>query len=296
MSLLAAAAAAVFAYLLVGYLVGIVPHHRLRTRERRDAPSQRQIWLTQAGLDVSPAQFALWSAGVGVIGFLVAYAVTGSLWIAVPPAIALVFLPRWYYARKRLQRLSEVVRAWPDGLRHLAASVRSGMSLPVALEDLARAGPDGLRQALARYPTLAHVFGVVPALEIVRDELADPTTDRIVEVLILAVERGGSLVPEILDDLAEATTRDLRTLEEIRTNSLEQRLNARIVFAIPWLVLVLLTARPSAYRDFYQSPAGLVVVVVAGVLSAVGAWWVTRLGKQPDERRVFGRSSRRVRS
>jgi tight adherence protein B len=296
MNLLAATAAAVFAYFVVGYLVGVVPQRRLRTPAPRNAPTRRQVWLIQAGLDVSPVQFVLWSVAVGVVGFLVAYAVTGSLWIAVPPAIALMFLPRWYYGRRRLHRLSEVLRAWPDGLRHLAASVRSGMSLPVALDDLALAGPDGLRQALARYPTLAHVFGVAPALEIVRDELADPTTDRIVEVLILAVERGGSLVPEILDDLAEATTRDLRTLEEIRTNSLEQRLNARIVFAIPWLVLVLLTARPSAYRDFYQSPAGLVVVVIAGVLSAVGAWWVTRLGGQPDERRVFGDSSRGAKS
>jgi tight adherence protein B len=139
------------------------------------------------------------------------------------------------------------------------------------------------------------VFGVRAALEIVRDELADPTTDRVVEVLILANERGGALVPDILQDLAEATTQDIRTLEEIRTNSLEQRLNARIVFAVPWLVLVVLTARPSSYRDFYQTPAGLIVVAVAAILSGVGSWWVARLGREPDEQRVFGGSSPEVR-
>ena len=295
MRLLAAAAAAVCAYFAVGYIVGSAPRLELRTRRDRGQLSDTQIWLIQAGLDLTPARFRLWSFGVGVIGFLFAFAITGSVWIAVPPAVALMFGPRWFYARRRVRRLSEVLEAWPDGLRHLVASVRSGMSLPVALDELARTGPDGLRQAFARYPTLAKIFGVRPALEIVRDELADPTTDRVIEVLILATERGGVLVPDILHELAEATNQDIRTREEIRTNSLEQRLNARVVFAVPWLVLVLLTARPSAYREFYQSPAGFIVVAVAAVLSAVGAWWVARLGREPDEQRVFGGSSSEVR-
>ena len=230
MNVLAALAAGVFAYLLVGYLVGALPRrHHPASRLRREL-SSKQVWLTQAGLDVSPAMFRIWSLGAGLAGFLIAYAITGSLWIAVPPAVALTFLPHWFFSRRRIRRLAQVVEAWPDGLRHLVASVKSGQSLPVALDELARSGPDGLRSAFHRYPLLAQVYGVVPALEIVRDELADPTTDRVVEVLIVAVERGGSLVPEILGDLAEATTQDLRTMEEIRTQSLEQRLNARIVF------------------------------------------------------------------
>jgi len=295
MTLLAALAAAVFTYFAVGFTVGAAPRLELRSSRNRGRLSDTQVWLIQAGLDLTPARFRLGSFGVGVIGFLFAFAITGSVWIAVPPAVALMFGPRWFYARRRVKRLREVLEAWPDGLRHLVASVRSGMSLPVALDELARTGPDGLRQALVRYPTLARVFGVQPALEIVRDELADPTTDRVVEVLILATERGGALVPDILHDLAEATNQDIRTLEEIRTNSLEQRLNARIVFAVPWLVLVLLTARPSAYREFYQSPSGFIVVAGAAILSALGAWWVARLGREPDERRVFGGASSEVR-
>ena len=205
-----------------------------------------------------------------------------------PPAVALGLFPRWFFGRRRVRRLSEVQEAWPDGLRHLVASVRSGMSLAMGLDELSRTGPDGIREAFARYPTLAKVFGVKPALEIVRDELADPTTDRVIEVLVLANERGGALVPDILHDLAEATTQDIRTLEEIRTNSLEQRLNARIVFAVPWLVLVLLTIGDGPYRDFYRSAGGFIVVLVAALLSLFGAWWVARLGREPVEERVFG--------
>jgi tight adherence protein B len=292
-TLLIALLVAVFVYFAVGHIVGSAPE--LRLGDDSEEMSGAQVWLIQAGLDISPTMFRFWSFLLGVVTFLIGAAITGTFWVAAPPAVAAMFLPKWFYGRRRIKRLGEVQEAWPDGLRHLVASIRSGMSLPMALEELAATGPDGLRQAFGRYPTLARVFGVRPALEVIRDELADPTTDRIVEVLLLAHERGGPMVPDILRDLAEATTQDLRTAEEIRTNALEQRLNARIVFVIPWFVLVLLTARQGLYREFYQSPAGFLVVAVAAILSIAGSLLVARLGREDVEERVFGGSARGVR-
>jgi Flp pilus assembly protein TadB len=75
------------------------------------------------------------------------------------------------------------------------------------------------------------------------------------------------------------------------TDALEQKINARAVFALPWLVLLLLTARPGHFRDFYQSTGGLLVVGAAAVLSAVGVVLVTRLGRDPVEERVLAGST-----
>ena len=101
------------------------------------------------------------------------------------------------------------------------------------------------------------MLGTGPALEIVKEELADPTSDRVLEVLILAHERGGAIVRTILEDLVDATTKDLKLLDELETEGLEMRINARAVVVLPWLVLVALTARPGAFRDFYQSGGGV---------------------------------------
>jgi tight adherence protein B len=122
----------------------------------------------------------------------------------------------------------------------------------------------------------------------VKDDLADPTSDRVIEVLILAYERGGTVVPEILSDLAEATTRDLWTLEQVRSEALEQKLNSRIVFVLPWFVLVAMTAQSGAFRDFYSTRAGILVALVGGVMSLVGILIASKLGSQPAEPRVFG--------
>ena len=51
---------------------------------------------------------------------------------------------------------------------------------------------------------------------------------------------------EILEDLVVATTKDLKVLDEIDTEGLEMRINARAVLVLPWFVLVALTARAAA--------------------------------------------------
>jgi tight adherence protein B len=132
------------------------------------------------------------------------------------------------------------------------------------------------------------MLGTAPALEIVKQELADPTSDRVIEVLLLAQERGGSIVRSILDDLVEATTRDLKLRDELETEGLEMRINARAVVVLPWFVLVALTARPGPFRAFYRSPGGVVTLLVAAVLTAIGVLVLGRLGKEPGEQRVFG--------
>jgi tight adherence protein B len=244
-------------------------------------------WQSQAGLDVTPTQFWLASIGAGLATYLIVFALTSLPIVALMPAVVVATLPRAYFGRKRAQRLADVQEAWPDGLRDLIASVRSGSSLPNAIEGLAAFGPAPLRRAFQGFAVYSRSLGVVPALEMIRADLADPTSDRVIEVLILAYERGGSVVPEILSDLAEATTRDIWTMEQIRSEALEQKINARVVFVLPWFVLVAITAREGPFRDFYSTRAGLAVALLGGVMSLVGIAIASRLGSQPAEPRVF---------
>ncbi|MGZ8784567.1 MAG: type II secretion system F family protein [Acidimicrobiia bacterium] len=291
MRLLAALLAGVSVYLAVGYVTGSAPELRWRIDREVSGVSSRQLWLTQAGVQLSFGQFLLWSILLGVVAFGFGIALTGVVWVALPPAIAVAVLPRWYYGRRRLRRLNEVHEAWPDGLRHIVASLRTGLSLAAALDELERSGPAPLRLAFARFPALSRTLGVDSSLALIREELSDPTSDRVIEILMVAYERGGSIVPDVLADLSDATTRDLRTAEEIRTNALEQRINGRIVFVVPWLVLLLLTSRPGPFRDFYGSSAGVVVIVIGALVSVVGAWLVARLSRDTLEPRVLGSSA-----
>lgn len=280
MVILAPLASALLAGLLA---LGVVRHRGLT------APSGRvRKRFVMPGLEVSPAQFWGTVVGVGALTFGFLYAVTGLVIASIVPAVVVATLPRTYFARKRALRQAAVQDAWPDGLRDILTSIRSGASLARSIENMATFGPAPLRDAFGGFDVYARSLGVAPALEMVKEDLADPTSDRIIEVLMLAHERGGASVPGILQDLAEAVSRDLWTMEQIRTEALEQKINSRVVFILPWVVLVAMTARPGPFREFYGTTTGVAVVLVGGMLSLIGIVVASRLGSTSEEPRVFG--------
>ena len=57
MRVLAALMTALFVYLAVGHLTGNAPNLRVKARTQQQVP-KRQLWLIQAGSDLSPRQYA----------------------------------------------------------------------------------------------------------------------------------------------------------------------------------------------------------------------------------------------
>jgi tight adherence protein B len=286
---LAAACAGVAAAAFVAVVLDIDVHLRMMPR-RPSFAARVGTWLQQAGSRVSTARFVASSVGVAVIAVIAVAAMTGSYAVAAVPGVAVGALPTAVMSRRRTERLRRVQRAWPDGIRDLLASISSGRSVTHAVGALAAHGPEPLREAFARFPERARAYGTLGALELVKHELADPTSDRVLEVLILAHERGGTIVRAILEDLVDATTRDLKLVEQIETEGLETRINARAVVVLPWLVLVALTARPGPFRDFYRTHSGVLVLAAGALLSAIGLGVLGRLGREPLEPRVFART------
>jgi tight adherence protein B len=287
-SVLAACAIGAFCALLAGALMGTMPELAAPTGVFAPRRARQRLWLQQAGAGLTPLRFWSGSGAAGSFAMLTLVALTGSVLVAVVPAIAVALLPRTYFARRRRLRMREVQVAWPDGLRDIGASIAAGRSLTQAVNSLAVSGPPPLRDAFARFPELARMLGTGPALEVVKEELADSTSDRVIEILLLAHERGGPIVRDILDDLVDATTRDLKLLDALETEGLEMRINARAVVVLPWFVLVALTARPGPFRDFYRSSGGFVTLLVAAVLTVLGMFVLGRLGRDEEEERVFG--------
>jgi tight adherence protein B len=163
--------------LAAGALTGALP----KPRPRRPSPrtEQRRMWLQQAGVAVTPAQFAAGSVAAGCVMLVAVAALTGSTFVGLVPALAVTAVPRVYFGRRRRLRLAQVQHAWPDGLRDLLASISAGRSLTQSVVALAEHGPPALRDAFAGYPSLARSLGTVAALEIVKEELADPTSTNI---------------------------------------------------------------------------------------------------------------------
>lgn len=293
MRLLAGFSGAVFAYLAVGFLTGHAPRalRPAHLADRRRGLSRRRVrvatWLDQGGASVGPAQFAGVSVGIAFCSFLAVWAVSGAAPVAVVPALVIGTLPRAWYARQRARLGRERMSAWPEALRDLVAHLDAPMSLHRSLLELGRSGPDPVRDVWRRYGTLTAALDTRAALEALREQLADPVSDRIFEVLLVAHEQGASVTVDVLRDLAAATTADLRLAEQIETAQLEQKIEARSCVVLPFVVLVLLCSSAAPYRDFYASPAGWMVIAVGATMALGGTAVIDRLGRLPAEERVL---------
>ena len=243
--------------------------------------------LRQAGVSLSPLRYRATIAASSAAAFVIGYALTGTLAFAAIPAFVVGFAPRTYYQRRRRRELAARVAAWPEAIRDVLAQVTVGSTLHDALVHLGRAGPEPLRPVWRRYARNAAVLEVTAALEQVRDDLADPVSDRVIEAFMAANERGQTVVLDVLATLADDVTKDLLLAEQITTGQTEVRAQAVVAAILPFAVLLLLVTTNDGFRDFYRTSAGFVVICIGATMAFFGWKLINAIGRLPAEPRVL---------
>ncbi|MGC5077636.1 type II secretion system F family protein [Agrococcus sp. DT81.2] len=254
------------------------PHKPGRVRDR----------LTQAGLDGNPPlTIAAVSLLAGVLAAGIALALVPVVAVAVAALVAGAAAPplavRWRARRHRRAQAS----VWPDVVDHLVSAVRSGLALPDAVAQLERAGPEVTRPAFAAYAADHRATGSFGyALDRLKDRLADPVGDRLVETLRMAREVGGTEVTTVLRELSAYLRADLATRGELEARQSWIVSAARLGAAAPWIVLLILSTRPEAAQA-YNAPGGLVLIACGAIVSLVAYRVMLRIGALPTEARWF---------
>jgi len=78
-----------------------------------------------------------------------------------------------------------------------------------------------------------------------------------------------------------------RARREVRAQQAEQVMSARVIAALPVLLIVVLRAVNPGYLDVFSTPAGQVVLAVCLVLPAVGYTLMRRTIALPGQERVL---------
>lgn len=251
-----------------------------RDRVRDDLAVARWTGVTPMGLVVT-------SAGLGLVVLVLVAGVTQVLPVAVAFGAIAAVLPWVVLSSAASRRRGRLRDAWPDCVDHVASGVRAGMALPEALAQLAVRGPEELRPAFASF---AHDYRATGrfhvSLDALKDRLSDPVGDRLVESLRIAREVGGSDLGIVLRTLSAFLREEAHTRSEMEARQSWTVNAARLGLAAPWAVLGLLATRGSSLAA-YNSPTG-VMVLVLGALVSVGAYFLMmRLGRIPQAERVL---------
>ena len=257
-----------------------------RTDPRR--PGRRQQLLAAAGLTgINGAQLLALQVGLGVLVLVVVLLTTGTV------AVSLVFglfgfaVPSLQVRRLAAKRTADLREVWPEVVDNLASAVRAGLSLPEALSALSGRGPEVLRPPFARFAAEYRSTGRFSAcLDRLKDDLADPVGDRIVETLRVAREVGGSDLGRVLRTLAAFLREDARARAELETRQGWVIQAARLAVGAPWVVLLLLATQQQTLTA-YDSPAGTALLIGGGVVCVVAYRLMLRIGRLPEDVRVL---------
>jgi len=257
-----------------------------RRRTERSAPTASL--LASAGVvGIAPWKFVVFCVSVFLAGAVVMLAVSGVVAIGLLFGLMAGASPVAILRGRAARRRREYGALWPDAVDNLTSAVRAGLSLPDALMQLGERGPEGLREPFVQFGHDYQSSGRFDqSLNLLKDRLADPTGDRVVEALRIARDVGGGDLGRVLRSLSGFLRDDQRTRGEIEARQSWTVTGARLAVAAPWTVLLLMCFQGDVISRF-AAPTGLIVLGGGAVTCIVAYRLMMWIGRLPAERRIL---------
>lgn len=185
------------------------------------------------------------------------------------------------------KRSSEIQSACPEIIDHLISGLQSGLSLNESLVGLSLRGPVITRPYFEMFRQDVYSTGdFIGALERVKSELGEPSTDQIIEALLISKTLGGAELITILRLLGNFIREDLTLRREILVKQNWIKNSAHLSAGAPWILLLLLSTQPATAAAF--STISGIAVLLSGLLMTSAAYlWMNKLGQLPKLSRVF---------
>lgn len=232
--------------------------------------------LAVADISMKPAEFVATVALVAVVAGLVGLMVAGPLF-GLALVIGIGLAVRIYVGRAKSRRQAAFADQLPDVLQLVTTALRSGFGLTQALESVAEDAEEPARTEFAH--VLAEVRlgrDLSDSMNALARRMGSKDLEWVVSAIDINRDTGGNL-SEILDRVSSTIRERGRIARQVRTLTAEGRLSARILIALPFLMLAWQWRANPENFELLTYGAGLVALMIAGVLMIIGAVWVHRI-------------------
>jgi tight adherence protein B len=214
--------------------------------------------------------------------WLMMLVVSQNLPVATVLAGAVAAIP--WSRRNSAQRKQQLLErdSWPDIVDDLASGVRAGLPLTEALVSAGERAPDHMRPAFAHFASKLRLTGRVDeALVDLETELASPVATRVIDAVRMTRDVGGVDIGRVLRTLSAYLREDARLRGEIEARQSWSINAARMAVAAPWLVLAMLSLRPTAVAA-YRTSTGIAILLLVAVTSVIAYRLMRLLGRLPN--------------
>jgi Flp pilus assembly protein TadB len=246
----------------------------LRSEKTENAIADR---LDRAGLRLRPSEWVLYRI-LACVGGIVLFVMLLDPVFGVVIGFLFGFAGMAMFRRIRTERRYQNFAArLPDALQLVVGSLRAGFSLGQAIDAMIREAPEPVGTEFSRALATTRLGA---DLDDALARLAVRMHSRDLEWVVIAIriqrEVGGNLA-EVVSTNVEAMREREGLRRHVRALSAEGRLSAYILSALPLIVIVLMLAIRREYiLPLFTTAVGLVLLVIAGILVALGSFWMWR--------------------
>jgi tight adherence protein B len=218
---------------------------------------------------------ALLTIGVGI-----GVTLLGGLLFGLLAAVAVPLAARLFIKFKTSRRQTAFADQLDDSLQLMASSLRAGHSIMRAMDSVSHEAASPTSEEFTR---LVNETRVGRELGEALDEIAERTASEdfawVAQAIAIQREVGGNL-SEVMETAVNTMRERGRLYRHVRALSAEGRLSAYVLIALPVGVAAFMFASRGDYiRPLYTTFLGVVMLVTAVVLVAVGAFWLSRVIK-----------------
>ena len=166
-------------------------------------------------------------------------------------------------------RSSEIQSACPEIIDHLISGLQSGLSLNESLVGLSLRGPVVTQHYFEIFREDVYGTGdFMGALERAKSQLGEPSTDQVIEALLISKTLGGAELINILRLLGNFIREDLTLRREISVKQNWIENSAHLSAGAPWILLLLLSTQPSTAASF-STTSGIAVLLSGLIMTCV---------------------------
>ena len=223
-------------------------------------------------------------SGALVFGAVVALLIPIPVLSVIASAAGLL-LGYGFLLKQRATRHQRLRMAWPGVIDHIRAGIRSGSDISRSVTALPDTLPEDISGPVAEFRShIERGMGTDNALAEFARACADPVADRIVEVLRMAHDVGGTDLPDVLLSLQHSVREDIAVREDATAKQSWIRSAAALAVAAPWVVLVVIGTRGDTAQA-YQSLEGTLILLMGALVSLIAFRMMRSIGALPSQRR-----------
>ena len=298
MEIVVAVASAALMFCIIYLMLGLILHNRIRvkarmdtlfaadTRESKAQPDDRKKEkqdkkpgfgkkissdLEKAGIMLRPDEYLLVWAGTTIIPPLLFFLLGGNLLSVIAVLFIGFIIPPLLLSRSKRIRKSKFEKQLGESIVLISNNLRAGFTFQQAMESISKEMSEPIAGEFGR--TMWEIklgASMEEALERMAQRTGSYDLGLLVSAVLIQRKTGGNLA-DVLENISDTIKERLRIKGEIRSLTASGRISGLIIGMLPvFLTAVLILVNPTYILDFFTSPIGFVMMIVAVIMEALG--------------------------